>query len=247
MEGNSMSKPKLASSIAADTSSGEENMLKPESSSPSVADQNPPISEHSVPPKEPPPQEKLNPLRLDRLRKSQDFIDAVPSKKTTRIKIEKPKSQIWFQIHPDPEFCVEVPVIQYYKDNNYWFVDPDVIPDLKEHVACEILPMMLCAAITKAGDVFLLPARLPGKDCKDNNWWISLREAAMKGRSAWVKIKSNQKTGVYDNWELAGGDRTPPVWPKLSFQEMLDSAFEDRIISSKDHPVILDLEQGKQS
>ena len=35
----------------------------------------------------------------------------------------------------------------------------------------------------------------------------------------------------------AKGDLGEPEWPSLSFNELLDVAFKDRVISSEDHPI----------
>ena len=43
--------------------------------------------------------------------------------------------------------------------------------------------------------------------------------------------------GAYEMYE-AGSLMADPVWPEISFQEILRIAFRDRIIDRIDHPVV---------
>jgi hypothetical protein len=53
----------------------------------------------------------------------------------------------------------------------------------------------------------------------------------------WVRIKANRDLGAYETWE-AESVMAEPVWPELSFQQLIKIAFRDRIIADIDHPVI---------
>ena len=52
----------------------------------------------------------------------------------------------------------------------------------------------------------------------------------------WVRVKANMSLGAYEI--SAAGEMADPVWPDLSFQELLRIAFRDRMITALDHPVI---------
>jgi hypothetical protein len=60
----------------------------------------------------------------------------------------------------------------------------------------------------------------------------------------WVRVVSNRSLGAYDiltpKAELDG-----PIWPELSLAEILEIAFEGRIIETNDHPILKAL-RGEQ-
>jgi hypothetical protein len=43
--------------------------------------------------------------------------------------------------------------------------------------------------------------------------------------------------GAYEIFE-ASGDLPEPVWPDISFEEILKIAFRDHIVNSLDHPLV---------
>jgi len=53
----------------------------------------------------------------------------------------------------------------------------------------------------------------------------------------WVRMKANRDLGAYEIFE-AESVMAEPVWPELSFQQLIKTAFRDRIIADINHPVI---------
>ena len=53
----------------------------------------------------------------------------------------------------------------------------------------------------------------------------------------WVRMKSNRSLGAYEI-TMAAGEMADPVWPDLSFQELIKIAYRDRMITSLDHAVV---------
>jgi len=53
----------------------------------------------------------------------------------------------------------------------------------------------------------------------------------------WIRLKANMALGAYEIFE-ASGTIPDPVWPDLSFQELLRIGFRDRLVDRIDHPVI---------
>ena len=111
---------------------------------------------------------------------------------------------------------------------------------LREHLRAEAYPACLFTAITRQNDVFLLPVKLPAYDGKTNSWNESALAAVQLAVSKWVRIASNMSAGMYDVDE-ALGDLGAPVWPELSFRDILKLCFKDRLIESLDHPVLRSL------
>jgi hypothetical protein len=95
----------------------------------------------------------------------------------------------------------------------------------------------LFTAINRQGVLFVWPVSVPALDAKQLEWWRSMREAAEFAMHSWVRVKANMDLGAYEIFE-AGSLMADPVWPEISFQEILRIAFRDRIIDRIDHPVV---------
>jgi hypothetical protein len=95
----------------------------------------------------------------------------------------------------------------------------------------------LHTAINRQGVVFLWPVRIPDPEGKQLEWWRSMSEAAELAVGQWVRVRANMSLGAYEMY-TAESAMQDPVWPELSFQELIRLAFRDRLINDLDHPVI---------
>jgi hypothetical protein len=62
-------------------------------------------------------------------------------------------------------------------------------------------------------------------------------EAAERAMKKWVRVTSSMSLGAYEIFE-ASGDLPEPVWPDISFEEILKIAFRDRVVDRADHPLV---------
>jgi hypothetical protein len=53
----------------------------------------------------------------------------------------------------------------------------------------------------------------------------------------WIRVKANISLGAYEV-SVAESTTAEPAWEKLTFQELIQIAFRDRIITSIDHAVV---------
>jgi hypothetical protein len=53
----------------------------------------------------------------------------------------------------------------------------------------------------------------------------------------WVRVKANMSLGANDIFTTAI-EIVDPVWPELSYNELVRIAYRDRLITTLDHPVI---------
>jgi hypothetical protein len=53
----------------------------------------------------------------------------------------------------------------------------------------------------------------------------------------WVRLKANISLGAYEI-TLAGSVMAEPVWPELSYQELVRIAYRERMITTLDHAVV---------
>jgi hypothetical protein len=79
--------------------------------------------------------------------------------------------------------------------------------------------------------------RLPAPDDRKSEWPRSAREAAELAMTQWVRLKANLSLGAYEI-TAAESVMADPVWPELSFQDLLRIAYRDRMITTLDHPVV---------
>jgi hypothetical protein len=181
---------------------------------------------HVVPP--PDPFDPAN-LRLD-----QSFTEGAAVKKLlTSISVRKPGPQDWVRVHPAEDYRLSVALIVLKDDRESYLV----LPSMASELVGEWTPHTLYTVINRQGVLSIWPARLPGSDGRQNEWWRSAQEAAELAMTKWVRIKSDMALGAYQLYEAASSI-PEPEWPDLPFMEMLRIAFRDRLVDHADHPVL---------
>jgi hypothetical protein len=177
---------------------------------------------------------QLDPFAPENLRLSQSFTETVGVKKLlTTIPVRKPGAQEFVRVHSSPEFRENFPIIDLKDDREEYIVTDSLVPEL----AGEYVIKTLYLAINRQGTLFFWPVRLPSPDGKDNNWWKTGREHAVRAMEDWVRIKANMNLGAYDVYKADYTDK--PEWPEgMGYWDLIKIAFRDYLIISVDHPVI---------
>ena len=171
---------------------------------------------------------------LSAWRLPQDFESDMGVKKALlTVPVRKPSPQIFFRVHPDPQYRMNAALIELKDDRETYLVTPRLYPAL----AGEAVAKTLFTAINRQGDVFLWPLRLPDQHGRLDEWNRSAMGAAALGQRRWIRLVSKMSLGAYEVLE-AQDDLGEPEWPTESFPELLQVAFEGRIIEAEDHPVI---------
>jgi hypothetical protein len=171
---------------------------------------------------------------LANLRLSQAFAETSGVKKLLRtVPVHRPHPQDFFRVNPDPAFRENFPIIELKEEREQYLVAPALVPEL----AGEFISMTLFTAINRQGVTFLLPVRLPTADGRQSEWHRSMREAAELAMGKWVRVKANMALGAYEMF-IAESVMVEPVWPDVSFSEILRLAFRERVIDRLDHPVL---------
>src|SRR5581483_6025373 len=140
------------------------------------------------------------------------------------------------RVHPGQEFRCTGGLIELKDDDSesYW-VDPALWPHLADEPTFG--RRLVVTAITRSGVVFLWGLRLPGADGRTPDWIAVPLEAARAAERQWTKIfwdQSQRRHRIKVSEFLA----EEPRWPDRPFSELLRLAFQDRVISSLDHPVL---------
>jgi len=171
---------------------------------------------------------------LSAWRLPQDFESDMGVKKALlTVPVRKPSPQIFFRVHPDPQYRMNAALIELKDDRETYLVTPRLYPAL----AGEAVAKTLFTAINRQGDVFLWPLRLPDQHGRLDEWNRSAMGAAALGQRRWIRLVSKMSLGAYEVLE-AQDDLGEPEWPTETFLELLQVAFQGRIIEAEDHPVI---------
>jgi hypothetical protein len=175
-----------------------------------------------------------DPFDLASLRLSPSFLATAGVKKLiTTVPVRRPNPQDFVRVQPSPEYRADFALVDLKDEREDYLVRPEVLSELTG----EVVFKTVFTAINRQGVVFLWPVRLPAPDERKNDWPRSAREAAELAMSKWVRMKANLSLGAYET-SVAETTIADPVWPQLSFQELVKIAYRDRMITSVDHPVV---------
>jgi len=183
--------------------------------------------------------DQTDPFNLENLRLSQNFGELVGVKKLlTTVPVRKPGKQDFFRVRPGVDWSVDTAVLELKEDRGETYL---VAPALWPELPGELVPKRLFTTINRQGVVAIWPVRLPGEDGRQDNWSRSALEAADLGQRNWIRLVANMSLGGYEIFRATRDDLPEPIWPDLTFQEILKIAFQDRLIQTLDHAVILRL------
>jgi hypothetical protein len=171
------------------------------------------------------------------LRMSQEFADELGVEKLlSEVSVGKPNKQVFFQIHPDPEFRLETAALRLKTKNETYLVARPLWASL----APEITRVMLFTGISRQGRVFIWDIPLPGPDGKHHEAHQVQLNTAMLAMGTWMRLTWNDDTRGYDVIK-ASAELSAPKWPNKTLEEILKVAFKGRFIKSNDHPVLKEL------
>jgi hypothetical protein len=175
-----------------------------------------------------------DPFDIESLRLKPSFLESASVKKLlTTVPARRPSPQDFVRVHPAPKYRDHFAIIDLKDDREDFIVHPNILHDL----AGEVVYKTLFTAINRQGVVFLWPVRLPTPDDRGSEWWRSAREAAERAMTTWLRLKANMSLGAYEI-SVAESVMADPVWPELSFQELVKIAYRDRVVTTLDHPVV---------
>jgi hypothetical protein len=179
------------------------------------------------------PPDPFNPAAL---RLPQNFVAATVVKKLlTTVPVRKPSKESFVRTHPSEDYRIHTAVLELKDDHEIYLVQPDLLPQLAGEST--VSPRLLVTTITRQGALFLWPLRLPGPDGRLDNWSRSALTAAEQARDRWVRLSANIAAGYHDVF-VGSESLAPPEWPETTFHELLKLAFQDRLITDLDHPVL---------
>jgi hypothetical protein len=180
-----------------------------------------------------------NPVSAAALAINQSHLEefATQGVQSSVVLCERPRKGIFFTVRKEKT--------KQWGDRGFFFLlqleghDPYLVsPEIAKLKADEdvIRPVLLVRYVTMAGEEALWPLKLDRTDARSNPYnksAMNIREEAEKG---WVRIMSAE--GHYRHQASTRTfEQVPPKFSERSFDELLNAAFKDRIITSLDHEI----------
>jgi hypothetical protein len=128
---------------------------------------------------------------------------------------------------------LETTVLDFREERTTYLVDPVLAPQLPGEAVAKVL----VTAITRHGQLFLWPIKLPDEHGRLDDWNAAALEAAQRARTKRLCVSPNIPAGTY-NVREASGRFTDPVWPEVTLEALLSMAFKDRLIDNLEHSVL---------
>lgn len=151
----------------------------------------------------------------------------------TSVALSRPGNQVFFLIHPDPNWRMSTAVITLTEDRTTYVV----APSMRGELSGEWQAKMLVSYALRHGGHGLWPIRLPGEDGRLDRWNQSAMEIVRGHSGKWIRVQSNRNLGCYEAFE-AINQPPAPQWPAGGFDELMQKAIRHQIIDSVEHPVV---------
>src|SRR5262249_51515333 len=172
---------------------------------------------------------------LSALRWDQSYADTAGVKKLLATgRVRKPNRQDFVRVHPDPTYRLTPAAIIEVKEDREVYL---VTPDMAQALPGEFATVTLFTTINRQGTLHLWPVKLPNPQGRHIEWHRSAAEEAERAQKKWVRVTASMTIGANEIIE-ARGDFPDPLWPDFPFQEILRTAFRDRIVDRADHPLV---------
>jgi hypothetical protein len=177
---------------------------------------------------------RLSPFDPSRLRLAQTTVQV--REHLTSIPVRKPAREWFVQCHLSDEFRLLTTVLELKEDRETYLVDPDIL-DIIILEPC-VISKYLVTSITRQGNIFLWPVRLPDASGRIDTWNRSALDAIGLASGSWVRVYADINAGAYKAITAEMVNIAPPVWPQIAFEEILRIAFKDHFIRDINHPIL---------
>jgi len=152
-------------------------------------------------------------------------------KQQTVIPVRKPSKKQFVHAHPSPDYRADgMPTILDETTGEIYLLAAGL--DLPVDIENKVDMLNLAAAITADGSMFVWFFKN-----STNSWSDSARIAIREASRRWVRVIPDKSSNGY-LLESPLVDPPEPVWPPMTFTEILETAFGSRFIDSLQHPQI---------
>jgi hypothetical protein len=176
---------------------------------------------------------------LEDLRLPVDFTNVGVKKILNKIPVRRPHKQWFFRTHPTMVY--QAYLIELEEVNETYLV----LPHVAQILGSDVAPKELRLGVTRQGNPFFWPIRVPGPDGRIDDWNDAAMQYSHDAITKWISLKPNLQLGTYTAVEAE--EKWPePDWGAItqgkSLEELLlDIAFRNRVVDSMEHTVALQL------
>jgi hypothetical protein len=155
--------------------------------------------------------------------------------------LSKPGSKSYFRVDPRPGYRAQARIVEDDEDgeSGVYLIDSAYNPP--EDVQTFVKPAILMTCVTTRGLVHVWPLKL-----SHPKWSQSGMAVAKAAMTQWVRTHLQRSVSGFgiEYAPTETQEKVKPQWPELGLEEILEKAFEGKIIDTDDHPYIRAL-QGK--
>ena len=176
---------------------------------------------------------------LEDLRLPVDFTNVGVKKVLNKIPVRKPSKQ-WF-VRTHVTMVYQAYIIDLEDDRETYLV----LPHVAQVLGSDVAPKEIRLGVTRQGNLFFWPIRVPGPDGRIDDWNDAAMQASHEAIDTWISLKPNMQLGTYTT--IVAEEKWPdPDWNAITqgkgLEELLlDIAFRNRVVDSLEHPVALQL------
>jgi hypothetical protein len=183
---------------------------------------------------ETPVDEPSNPFDPEGLRADPGDDDIATKRIVHHMKVRKPYRHEFFRVNPDPALCTDVYLIEAGDG-----VEKDafiVTPALAREILAETSRRRLFVCVNRAETPFIWASKLPST-ATTNSWVDTALTIAESAKQYWVRMIPDIGAGHYEE-ARAEGLLAEPKFPNLTFTQILELGFKNKLITDYDHEVL---------
>ena len=175
---------------------------------------------------------------LQSIRLPENFTNAIggirlPAKPT----FGKLSKHRFSRVHPSDDYKVSIYLVDDRESGEVYLATPAMAPYLSNLAQ----PKVLRLAVDNMGAPKLIAEPIIEQSSKTTLWTSSMVRAINMAESEWIRIESSMDLQQY-RIIAAASNLGEPEWPEQSMSKLIEEIFEHRVITTKDHPLILQLE-----
>jgi len=180
---------------------------------------------------------KKRKINFDQVRAKGDRQEALATEsEQTAISIRSPKSDEFFRVDPRPEYSMALNILTLKEEQEKYLVYEDIIEDIGFETTIKKETIFTC--LTMSNSVFVYGIPLPDEQGKLNQWHKSAYTTVERAKNDWIRRQADRTNNQYTIQVAKAGICPDPIWTKMSFEDVLEMAFEEFIIDRTDHPVL---------
>jgi hypothetical protein len=188
----------------------------------------------------PPEIDPANPFaNLDALRNPQDYAEFANGEAVSKYRVRRLKEAMHLRVYDDPAYMLF----------NQYIVEPGgtgketffVFPQFRDALGPLTRKVNIHVAVDGHAEYFLLMIRQAQDGQDPNIWYDTARMVAAAATKEWVKV--HKPIGGGWGYSTVSHEMLTPAWPTKTMHELLQTAFEGRIVMSFDHDLIKNYNQ----